>query len=85
MTRVTNRFWMCSQNLGAILENMKIGMEKFATSFDDLNKNLNEFGPLTEKLLPFIDNLDLVVEALQNNILLRKEIEKLKKEKGKLK
>lgn len=71
------------EKLSISLENMNTGMEKFSKSFNELNKNLDEFEPVTEKLLPFIENLDILVEALQNNILLKKDIEKIKKEKEK--
>ena len=71
------------EKLSKSLESMKTGMEKFSKSFNDLNKNIDELEPVTETLIPFIENLDLLVEALQNNILLKKDIEKIKKEKGK--
>ncbi len=88
MSNGMNNMANSMNNMGTSMQSMgdlSISMDDFSKEFKNLNESLNEFEPLTEKLLPFIDKLDLIVEALQNNILLRKEIEKIKKEKSKTK
>ncbi|MBN2544755.1 MAG: MCE family protein [Spirochaetes bacterium] len=79
MSNNMNNMSLSMQNM----EELSISMDNFSKEFNKLNKNLDDFEPVTKKLLPFIDKLDILAEALQNSILLRKDIEKIKRLKEK--
>lgn len=80
MSNNMNNMAVSMQSMGELSKSM----DKFSKEFNGLNKNLQDFEPITDKLLPFIEKLDILVEALQNSILLKKDVEKIKKEKAKI-
>ena len=80
------------QDMGKSLESMKSmsvsmdgmggGMKGMSVSFEELSESISEFKPLSEKIIPMLENLDIILEAIQRNSLLRKDVERVKKEKN---
>jgi len=87
MDAMVSSMYSMSENLKS-MEDMSAGMNKMSDSFNKINttmtkmdKNLEDFSPLTQQLHSLLKELEIMMKAFENTWFLRKEIDKIRKEK----
>ena len=83
MTLMGDNMSGLSKNFGS-LNNSMLEMSKSMNLLNkDLNKNLAEFGPLTDQVSSFLEQLEVIIAAMETNWMFKKDVERIKKERGK--
>lgn len=59
------------------LKGMSSGMYNLSKSFEAMDENMDGFTPLTEKTVKVLDELDILIRAMQHSVLFKKEVEKI--------
>ncbi len=87
MDAMVSSMYSMSENLKS-MEDMSAGMNRMSDSFNKINttmtkmdKNLEDFSPLTQQLHSLLKELEIMMKAFENTWFLRKEIDKIRKEK----
>ncbi len=81
MTRSLSGFDNTFQDLNRGITGMGQGINGMDNSFNEVKESLQDFGPFSDKLTSFLDELQILIEAMGSNWLFKNDVQRIKAER----